>query len=306
MVQPPSHRRHLNQRRRITQKNGRFQIEGMGKWYNYWRDPYHLLLTIPWVGFVGVVAVGYLLINVVFGLLYLLGGDCLTGARSGSFEDAFFFSVHTLGSIGYGVIAPKTTYANIIVTLEAIVSLLVIAVVTGLSFARFSKPTARVLFSEHVLITPYNGQPTLMFRAANQRSNQILEAEIRVYLSRDEITAEGERFRRVYELPLVRNRNPSFSLSWSVMHPIDEQSPLYNYSPEQVSADRVQIITSLIGLDETVAYTIQSRHIYDHQDLRWDHRFVNIIHEVGNGDRMIDYRYFHHIEPIESVSSDRV
>jgi inward rectifier potassium channel len=284
--------------RRISQKNGRFQVEGMGKWYRYWRDPYHLLLTIPWLGFVGVVAGGYLLLNLGFALLYLLGGDCLIGARSGSFEDAFFFSVHTLGSIGYGVIAPKTTYANVIVTMEAIASLLVIAVVTGLSFARFSKPTARVLFSKIAVITPYNSQPTLMFRAANRRSNQIFEAEIRVYLSRDEITAEGDRFRRVYELALVRNRNPSFSLSWSIMHPIDEQSPLYNYDPDRFAADRVQIITSLTGLDETVAYTIQSRHIYDHQDLRWNHRFVDIIRDVENGDRLIDYSYFHDAEQI--------
>ncbi len=270
----------------------------MGKWYRYWRDPYHLLLTIPWLGFVGVVAGGYLLLNVGFALLYLLGGDCLLGARLGSFEDAFFFSVHTLGSIGYGVIAPKTTYANIIVTMEAIASLLVIAVVTGLSFARFSKPTARVLFSKIAVITPHNGQPTLMFRAANQRSNQILEAEIRVYLSRDETTTEGERFRRVHELALIRNRNPSFSLSWSIMHPIDEQSPLYNYSPDQFTADRVQVIISLIGIDETVAYTIQSRHIYDHQDLRWNYRFIDIIQDIDNGDRLIDYSYFHEVEEI--------
>jgi inward rectifier potassium channel len=284
--------------RRISQKNGRFQVEGMGKWYRYWRDPYHLLLTLPWIGFVGIVAGGYLLLNLGFALLYLLGGDCLIGARLGSFEDAFFFSVHTLGSIGYGVIAPKTTYANLIVTMEAIASLLVIAVVTGLSFARFSKPTARVLFSKLAVITPHNGQPTLMFRAANQRSNQILEAEIRVYLSRDEITTEGERFRRVHELALIRNRNPSFSLSWSIMHPIDQQSPLYHYSPERFEADRVQIITSLTGLDETVAYTIQSRYVYDHQDLRWDHRFVDIIRDVENGDRLIDYSYFHDVEQI--------
>jgi inward rectifier potassium channel len=295
--QPIARPRRANYRR-ISQKNGRFQVEGMDKWYRHWRDPYHLLLTIPWWGFVSIVAGGYLLINVGFALLYLLGGDCLIGGRSGSFEDAFFFSVHTLGSIGYGVIAPKTTYANLIVTLEAIASLLVIAVVTGLSFARFSKPSARILFSKIAVITPHNGQRTLMFRAANQRSNQIFEAEIRVYLSRDEITEEGNRFRRVHELALVRNRNPSFSLSWSIMHPIDEQSPLYNCDPDQFAADRVQIITSLTGLDETVAYTIQSRYIYDHQDLRWDHRFIDIIRDVDNGDRLIDYSYFHDVERI--------
>lgn len=301
MVQKPSSFHRRLSRRRIIQKDGRFQIQGMDHWSHYWRDPYHLMLTIPWLGFVAIVALGYLLLNVGFALLYLLGGDCLLGARPGSFEDAFFFSVHTLGSIGYGVIAPKTTYANQIVTLEAIASLLVIAVVTGLSFARFSKPTARILFSKSIVITLHNGLPTLMFRAANQRSNYIFEAEVRVYLSRDEMTLEGERFRRIYDLNLVRQRNPSFSLSWSIMHPIDTTSPLYDLSPEQLAESRSQIIVSLTGIDATVAYSIQSGHIYDYQDFRLNYRFTNIIHNLENGDRLIDYSHFHGIEPIGEI-----
>jgi inward rectifier potassium channel len=137
-------------RRRVVQiqiRDGRFQILGLGAWYSYWRDPYHLMLTIPWSGFLAIVALSYLATNTAFALAYLVGGDCIENARPGSFLDVFFFSVQTLASIGYGAMYPKTVYANIIVTIEAMVGLVGIAVWTGLAFARFSRPTARVIFS---------------------------------------------------------------------------------------------------------------------------------------------------------------
>jgi inward rectifier potassium channel len=295
----PRIRRSRGNKIHIRQRDGKFEIQGAGVWHAYWRDPYHLLLTIPWTGFYALVAVGYVAINAFFAGLYLLRPGCLTGARSGSFEDAFFFSVHTLASIGYGVIAPKTTYANSLATLEAIVSLLLIAIVTGLSFARFSKPTARVLFSENLVITSHNGVPTLMFRAANQRRNLILEAQVRVYFSRDEISDEGMSFRRVYDLKLVRDINPSFLLTWNVMHPIDASSPLYGMTPETWPIGAPQLIVSLMGIDETVSYNIQVRHIYAMKDLRWNHRFADVVHVAADGDRYLDYDYFHQTIALE-------
>jgi inward rectifier potassium channel len=286
---------------KIKINDGKFQIQGLGAWYSYWRDPYHLLLTLPWWGFIAIVAIAYIAINTIFALLYLAGGDCLAGARPGSFEDAFFFSVHTLGSIGYGVIAPKTTYANIIVTLEAITSLLIIAVVTGLAFARFSLPTARVLFSRVAVITPYNGVPTLMFRAANQRRNLILEAQLQVYLMRDEITAEEQFIRRIYDLKLIRHRSPSFALTWTAMHPIDEDSPLYGATLESLFESQTTLVISLSGVDETVAQALHARHIYAAQDIMWNHRFVDIVSNSGRGDRCIDYKYFHDVLPLEET-----
>jgi inward rectifier potassium channel len=286
----------------VKQENGKFHIDGMGAWYSYWRDPYHLMLTIPWWGFIGVIAIAYIALNAFFALLYLAGGDSLTGARPGSFEDAFFFSVHTLASIGYGVIAPKTTYANIIVTIEAITSLLTIAVVTGLAFARFAKPLARVVFSRYVVITPHEGVPTLMFRMANKRRNQIVEAQLKAYLLRDEMTKEGDFFYRVYDLPLLRDRTPAFTLSWTVMHSIDENSPLYGMTTEELTHSHAQIAIVASGLDESVAYSMTFRHNYGHQEILFNYRFVDIICKSSNGDRYFDYSHFHQAVPLDEIT----
>ncbi|MGI0491166.1 ion channel [Alkalinema pantanalense CENA528] len=285
---------------RIASRDGKFQVDGLNAWYRYWRDSYHLMLTIPWWGFVSIVSSVYIVINAMFAILYLLEPDALSGARPGSFEDAFFFSVHTLGSIGYGVIAPKTTYANTIVTLEAIMSLLMIAVVTGLAFARFSRPTARILFSKQAVVVPHNGVPTLILRSANQRRNQILEAEARLYLIRDEYTLEGEFIRRFHELPLLRSRTPSFTLTWNIMHPIHETSPLYGETPESLATSHAQLIISLIGIDETVTETIHARNTYSNHEVMWDHRFMDIFYLSQTGDRYLDYRYFHEVQPHSS------
>jgi inward rectifier potassium channel len=283
---------------RITNQAGKLEVNRLRAWYSYWRDPYHLLLTIPWPGFVLLVSGGYIALNVMFACLYLAGGNVLEGAEPGSFLDAFFFSVHTLGSIGYGVIAPKTTYANLIVTLEAITSLFAIAGVTGLAFARFSRPTSRVIFSRYAVIAPYNGVPTLMFRTANQRGNQILEAEIRVYYSCDEISKEGHFMRRFYELKLSRHHNPSFNLSWNIMHVIDEDSPFYSLTAACLSRVQGQLIVSLTGLDETIAQVIHARHLYGPQEVFWNHRLEDIVYPLPNGDRYLDYTYFDTVKPL--------
>ncbi len=283
------------------QADGKFAIAGMGKWHSYWRDPYHLMLTIPWLGFVGIISGIYVTINAGFALLYLAGGDCLNGARSGSFEDAFFFSVQTLASIGYGVMSPKTTYAHMIVTMEAVVSLWAIALVTGLAFARFSKPTARVVFSKVAVITPHDGQPALSFRIANHRRNQILEAQLRLYLLRDEVTQEGEYFYRVHDLKLMRDRTPSLTLSWVVFHVIDESSPLYGATAKSLAAAHTQLVVSLSGIDESVSYTINLRHAYGAGHILFDHRFMDIMYPSPTGDRYFDYTHFHSTMPVASM-----
>jgi inward rectifier potassium channel len=283
----------------IKIRNGRFQVKGIGSWYSYWRDPYHLLLTIPWLGFLTLIALSYIATNALFALAYLAGGDCVENARPGSFLDLFFFSVQTLASIGYGAMYPRTTYANTIVTIEAMVGLVGIALLTGLAFARFSRPSARVLFSRIAVVAPYEGVPTLMFRTANQRRNQILEAEMRLYLMRDEITAEGQFMRRFYDLKLLRNRTPSFTLTWTALHPIDEYSPLYGVTLESLTQTRTSIVVSLSGVDETVVQAIHARHTYTAQDLVWNQQFVDIFYNTLDGNRYIDYSHFHDIEPLE-------
>jgi len=282
----------------IKVQNGLFSVEGLGDWHHQWREPYHLMLTVPWGGFIIIVALLYLALNTCFAILYILGGDSIVNARPGSFEDAFFFSVQTLASIGYGVMSPKTTYANMIVVIESVAGLFTIALLTGISFARFSRPTAKVIFSKYAVIMPFVNLPTLAFRAANQRHNQILEAQVMVSLSRDEITPEGRHMRRFYELKLVRSRTPGFSLPWTLMHPIDQHSPLYGFSAESLTASQTQIIVSLSGIDETVSQTVHSRHTYGIHDIILDHQLVDIMHITANGDRYIEFSQFHHIEPL--------
>jgi inward rectifier potassium channel len=150
-----------------------------------------------------------------------------------------------------------------------------------------------------MVVTQHNGQSTLMFRAANQRRNFLLDAQAKVYLSRDEITAEGIRYRRVYNLKLVRDTNPSFALSWNIMHTIDESSPLYGTTPETWTEGLPQVIISFTGLDETVSYNIQVRHVYLTHELRWHHRLADVIHFSDNGDRYLDYNCFHETVPHE-------
>ncbi|MBD2344645.1 ion channel [Anabaena subtropica] len=290
------------QRVQIKIQDGQFQIIGMGAWYSYLRDPYHLLLTIPWPGFLLLICLSYVAINLIFAVAYWLGGDCIANAQPGSFSDLFFFSVQTLASIGYGAMYPKTLYANTIVTIEAMVGLVGIAVMTGLAFARFSRPSARVIFSSVAVITPYNGVPTLMFRTANQRRNLILEAQMRVYLMRDEITTEGEFIRRLHDLRLLRNQTPSFTLSWLVLHPIDESSPLYGMSAESLIKTNTNIVVSISGIDETVAQVVHARHNYTARNILWNSRFVDIFHHTSDGHRYIDYKFFHDVVPLDETN----
>jgi inward rectifier potassium channel len=173
-----------------------------------------------------------------------------------------------------------------------------LALMTGLAFARFSRPTARVLFSRVAVIQPYDGEPVLMFRTANKRRNQILEAQLQVYLMRDEVNAEGQFMRRFHELRLTRQRTPTFTLSWTAIHPIDSQSPLYGMSPEALAQTNTTLVASLSGIDETVMQTIHARHTYAAQDILWNYTLADIFHHTEDGHRYLDYNYFHEARPL--------
>ncbi|MDX2257190.1 MAG: ion channel [Pseudanabaenaceae cyanobacterium bins.39] len=278
---------------KLEQRNGMLQVAGANHWLSYWRDPYHLMLIIPWSGFFVIVILFDILLNGIFALLYLLEPSAIGGAETVGFLEAFFFSVQTLASIGYGVMHPATLYANLIVTLESITSLMLFAVITGIAFARFAKSTTRVMFSRVATIHSYNGRLTLTLRTANERRNNILEAQVRVYLLRDEVTEEGQFMRRLHELSLVRDRSPMFLLSWVIMHEIDERSPLFGMTRESLERSHAQILVSLTGIDETVEGTIHARHMYSPQDILFNHRFADVILVGSNGDRYIDYTHFH-------------
>ena len=281
----------------IKVQDGLFSVQGLDKWYSNWQEPYHLMLTLPWLSFIAIVSLLYLALNIGFAWLYLLGGDCIVNGN-GSFADAFFFSVQTLAGIGYGVLSPKTTYANYIVVIEAITGLFAIALLTGLSFSRFSRPTAKVMFSQFAVVMSQDNLPTLMLRAANQRRNQILEARVTLSLSRDEVTAEGQHLRRFYQLQMLRSHNPAFSLPWTLMHPIDEHSPLQGFSAESLAESQSQIIVSLSGVDETVYQNVHARHTYGANSIILNHQLVDIIHVIDDRNRYVDLASFHHVVPL--------
>ena len=276
------------------------EIERIGDPHSYWGDIYHLLLTMPWLSFISLTSALYLSVNAVFAVAYSLGAEIATvdGSVVAQFQQLFFFSVQTMGSIGYGAMYPNNVYAHWLVVIESLVGLFFIATTTGLVFARFSLPTARILFSSVAVIAPFNGVPTLMFRTANKRKNYILEATLWVTLVRDEYSAEGDFMRRFHDIQLVRSHTPVFSLSWTAMHQVLPGGLLDGDTVETLKRDRAQIIVTLTGLDETLAQTIHARHTFGAEDIHWDYRFADILLTGKHGRRVIDFNQFNIIHPI--------
>jgi len=283
----------------LVQRERSDQVAAIGLRTPWLRDLYHNLLILPWPIFLVVLAFVYLGLNIFFVLLYLLGGDAIANARPGAFADAFFFSVETLSTIGYGQMSPATLYGHIVMTGEALVGLMLIAVAAGLMFARFSRPTARVLFSKVAVIAPHDGVPTLTLRLANVRRNQILEAQVSVTLVRDERTAEGEWMRRFYDLRLARHRSPIFAMTFTVMHEIDPTSPLSKATPSSLAAESAEIVVTVIGIDEVTVQPVYARASYLAHEVLWNRRFVDVFTQTEAGRLAIDYRLFHDTEPIE-------
>ncbi len=260
-------------------------------------DFYYFLISTSWPVLLTAFVGAFLVTNALFGGLYaLLGG--VQNARPGSFLDGFFFSVETMGTIGYGEMTPRSNTAHLLVTTEAMLSLLGVAVVTGLVFAKFSRPRARVVFSNVAVVAPRNGVPTLMFRVANERANHIAEAQLRVTLMSMEVTKEGERLRRMLDLPLLRNQSSAFVLTWTAMHVLDEKSPLYNVTAEQLAALQAEILVNFAGFDATLSQTIHARHSYIADEICWNARFVDILQVLPDGTRRVDYTRFHDVEPL--------
>jgi inward rectifier potassium channel len=256
-------------------------------------DFYHNILIASWPVFFAQLAGAFIVVNLIFATLYTIDRGGIANARPGSFTDAFFFSVQTLGTLGYGVMAPRTLYTNLLVTVESFSGILTIALFTGIIFARFSRPFARVVFSKVAVVAPFDGVPTLMFRAANQRGEAIMDASIVVTLARQHTTLEGVTMRRFQELKLMRSNNSLFALSWTVMHPIDRESPLYGLTPEDMDAQDMEIIVMLNGLDEILADRIYARHAYWADEIVWNRRFVDVISVTPAGHRMVDLTQFH-------------
>jgi len=266
-------------------------------------DLYFYLTTVSWPILLAIIFALFGFINCLFALGYMVDGG-VANARPGSFADAFFFSVQTMATIGYGTMAPRSLFSNVLVSIEALSGLVALAVVTGLVFARFSRPTARVRFSRVVAISPRDGVPSLMFRAVNQRSNRIVEAQIHVILSRWETTREGESMRRFYDLALSRGRNALFSLSWTVIHPIVEQSPLFGETAASLKASRSMIVASLVGMDESFLQNVHVRYVWTADEIAWGMRFADVLQELPDGSFSIDYSRFDEVVPAAPTPLD--
>jgi inward rectifier potassium channel len=265
-------------RKRLLNRDGSFNVlrEGLSPITSL--SLYHALLTITWPRFLGLIILFYLGINGGFAAAYLAcGPGALNGAAAATqaerFLESFFFSVQTFATIGYGVMSPKSLAAHILVTLESLVGLLGFALATGILFARFSRPSARILFSDVAIIAPYRGITAFEFRLANARSNELVQVEARVTLSRFKPGGGGRQF---IPLNLERDQVLFFPLAWTVVHPIDEKSPLHGMGPEALAAAGAEFLVFLTAFDETFSQTVQTRSSYVAEDVIWDARFESV------------------------------
>ena len=284
---------------RLLRPDAPIRVQAIGIKPRILSDLYHELLQASWPQLAGLFALSFFAFNLMFAGLYWLDPQGLGSISEldniPPFWRAFFFSVHTVATIGYGDVYPLSVYANWLVVAEITLGILFFALTTGIAFARFSRPTARILFSNVAVITPVDGIPTLMFRAANQRHNLIFGAAASLSVLLDEHLA-GTTMRRFRDLPLIRDMNPVFALTWTIMHPITEDSPLFVLLGDSEIDDSMEIVTILSGVDERSGQTIYARWAYGLTDIRPNARFVDILGLTPDGTRTIDYRRFHDVE----------
>jgi len=260
------------------------------------RDLYFWFLRSSWSACLGMVTLIFLMMNALFALAYVEAGG-IANARPGSFADAFFFSVQTMGTIGYGAMVPATPFANALMVVEAVVGMLFTAVATGLVFAKFSRFTGRVVFTQNATISDFNGVPTFSFRIGNDRDNQIVEVTIRAQYIWTQRTLEGNTWYRTTDLPLVRERAPVLSRSWVAMHSITETSPLYGLTPEDLKKLEAEFWVSISGTDDTSLQLVHARHRYKHEEVLWAHRHADVLTERPDGVLVMDVAKFNDVVP---------
>jgi len=258
-------------------------------------DLYHSLVTASWPGLIARIAFAFTIANLIFATGYYFDQG-IENVHSHDFIDMFFFSVQTMATIGYGKMEPVTLFSNILVSIEALTGLLALALMTGLVFSKFSRPTARIRFTRYAVIGPRDGVNSLMIRAANMRANRIFEASIHVVLARQEITAEGDTIRRLYDLETTRSRSAMFALSWTAVHQIVEGTPLFGATRESIVASEPELIVSIVGLDETFSQTVHARHTFQLDEIIWGARFANVLVLHPDGSRSVDYEHFDDVE----------
>lgn len=291
-------------RRRFINPDGSFNVERHGLGWRASLSLYHQLITMSWPKFIGLVVLLYLVLNGLFAAAYVGAGvDGFEGARDGSLParwlQMFFFSVQTFSTVGYGGIEPAKLGANLVMTLESVTGLLSVALVTGLVFARFSHPMADIVFSRLAIVAPYRGITAFEFRIANHRRNQIVDLEARVILAGRDPERPDKRI--FTQLPLERSKVSFFPLSWTIVHPIDEKSPLAGLRRADLEAMDAEFLVLLSGFDETFSQMVHKRSSYKAQEVLWNVRFANMF-EFPRADRpvAIDIGLIHDVETVES------
>ena len=283
--------------RRININNRTIFTKGLTA--NLWRDLNHRAMTAPWPLFFLSAATIFFSFNLVFAGLYALGDKPIANTPNDGLIWLIYFSIETLATVGYGDMHPQTHWGHAVATIEIFTGLSFLALYTGLIFARFSRPTARFMFAREAVVAPENGKLTLMVRVANERQNTISGAAARLWVLRDEPEFHGSTRRRFVELPLQRAENPIFALSWTLFHEINANSPLYGATADSLVAEDALIILTLTGVDDSSGLNLHARHSYDATQVKWHHRFTDIISETEDGHVLIDYSKLHDVEAVK-------
>ncbi len=267
---------------------------------NFWNDLNHRAMTAPWPLFFLAAAVIFFGFNLIFAGLYALGDRPIANTPDGGLIWLIYFSIETLATVGYGDMHPQSHWGHAVATVEIFTGLSFLAVYTGLIFARFSRPTARFLFAKNAVISPEKGKSMLMIRLANERQNTISGATARLWLLRTENDSFGKEARRFIELKLVRTENPVFALSWTLYHAIDQESPLHDLTHESFSDVDGSIILTVTGVDDSSGMNLHARHTYSASQIKWQHRFADILERTADGQVLIDYSKLHDVQPAKS------
>jgi inward rectifier potassium channel len=278
---------------------GTREIETRGLATGFWTDLYHRALTVYWPAFFATAAAIFIVLNAVFAFLFWLGHDPIANVSPDLPLplSLFYFSIETLATVGYGDMHPQTNYGHLIATVEIFTGMSFLAVMTGLIFTRFSRPRARFLFAEHPVVAMQQGRQTLMIRIANARNNTISQATARLWLIRLEGMSEGHQLRRYYELKLDRREHPMFALSWTLFHIIDQTSELHGLTSDDLAATEATLAVNVSGVDDNSAQPLYARKIYSCRDIRWNHRYEDIISHSAEGRLLFDYGLFHATRP---------
>jgi inward rectifier potassium channel len=272
---------------------GSREIIAEGLRLSFWADISHRCMTATWPSFIAGAALVFVIFNAIFASLYWIGNNPVANVPGGAYIDYLYFSIETLSTAGYGDMHPQTHYGHFIAGVELFTGIFSMSLMTGLIFARFSRPSARLLFADNPVISNHEGKKTLMVRFANERHNIIGNATAKLWLMKNIVSQEGRTFRRFYELPLLRSEHPALALSWTLYHVIDEESPLHGQTADDLEASNATLVVVVTGYDVVAAQSVHGRKSYDFPDILFGHRYADILTEMNDGRVRIDYGKFH-------------